>query len=149
MSELEVNLGFDTVPDNHTCEGSNISPRIEIRGLNAPSLAVIVEDPDAPSGTFTHWLAWNMPPVEVIPSGIPNKAEVSAPIPSAQGRNSFGEIGYSGPCPPPGKQHRYVFRVFGLDSPLGLPGGATRHDMERAMKGHILQRGVAVATYSR
>ncbi|MDM7938853.1 MAG: YbhB/YbcL family Raf kinase inhibitor-like protein [Methanothrix sp.] len=149
MKSIKVNLGFEKVPDVHTCQGEDISPKIEVLELNATSMAVIVDDPDAPSGTFTHWLIWNIPPTEVIPEAIPNNATIKKPIQAVQGRNSFGEIGYAGPCPPPGKPHRYFFRVFGLDSMLDLRPGATRQDLEKAMKGHVLAQGEAMATYGR
>jgi len=149
MKSIKVNLAFEKVPDVHTCQGEDISPKIEVLELNATSMAVIVDDPDAPSGTFTHWLIWNIPPTEVIPEAIPNNATIKKPIQAVQGRNSFGEIGYAGPCPPPGKPHRYFFRVFGLDSMLDLRPGATRQDLEEAMKGHVLAQGEAMATYGR
>lgn len=91
----------------------DVSPRIEIEGLNATSLAVIVDDPDASPEAFTHWLIWNIPPMDVIPGAIAKKATIKEPFIAARGRNDFGEIGYAGPCPPPGKPHRYFFRVFG------------------------------------
>jgi len=149
MKSLDVYLGFSQVPVDHTCEGKNVSPRIEVQGLNATSMAVIVEDQDAPSGVFTHWIIWNIPPTEAIPAGIPNSATVTKPIQAVQGLNGFGKVGYLGPCPPPGKPHRYLFRVFGLDTMLELQPGASRQSLERAMTGHVLQQGTAIATYER
>jgi hypothetical protein len=149
MKNLDIHLGFSQVPDDHTCEGRNVSPRIEVHGLNATSMAVIVEDKDAPSGVFTHWIIWNILPVDVIPEGIPNNAAVMKPIQAVQGLNSFGKVGYLGPCPPPGKLHRYFFCVFGLDTMLDLQAGASRQKLERAMAGHVLQQGEATATYRR
>jgi Raf kinase inhibitor-like YbhB/YbcL family protein len=149
MQKLSVNLGFEQIPDEYTCEGKNISPMIEVRGLNATSMAVIVVDPDAPSGVFTHWIIWNMPPAEIIPEGIPGSATVTNPISAVQGKNSFGKIGYLGPCPPPGNPHRYSFSVYGLDKMLDLQPGASRQDLEREMEGHISQKGEAMATYGR
>lgn len=149
MKSLVVRLGFDRLSDQYTCNGIDISPGIGIQGLNATSLAVIVEDPDAPSGTFTHWLIWNIPPVETIPKAIAKNATIREPFSAVQGINDFGEIGYAGPCPPPGKPHRYFFRVFGLDSMLDLPAGSSVNDLEKAMQGHVLQKGEAVATYAR
>ena len=149
MKSLVVKLGFDRVPDEYTCQGMDVSPRIEIQGLNATSMAVIVDDPDAPSATFTHWLIWNIPPTDVIPKAIAKSATLKEPFRALQGRNDFGEIGYAGPCPPPGKPHRYFFRVFGLDRMLDLPPGASVADLEKAMQGHVLQKGEAVATYGR
>jgi len=147
MKNLEVKLGFAQVPVNHTCEGQDTSPRIEVHGMNATSMAVIVEDIDAPRGTFTHWVAWNIEPREIIPEGIPRNATVQKPVGATQGVNSFGKIGYWGPCPPPGKPHRYFFRVYGLDRVLNLSAGATRQELERAMQSHIVQQGEAMATF--
>jgi len=149
MENLDIHLGFSQVPDDHTCEGRNVSPRIEVHGLNATSMAVIVEDKDAPSGVFTHWIIWNILPVDVIPEGIPNNAAITKPIQAVQGQNSFGKVGYLGPCPPPGRPHRYFFWVFGLDIMLDLQAGASRQRLERAMAGHVLQKGMAMATYGR
>jgi Raf kinase inhibitor-like YbhB/YbcL family protein len=149
MKSLEVKIGFSQIPVNNTCDGKNLSPQIEIRGLNATSVAIIVDDIDAPSGIFTHWIAWNISSLDLVPAGIPNNQEVITPIKAVQGLNSFGKIGYMGPCPPRGKPHRYYFRVYGLDRMLDLNPGATRKELESAMKGHILQQGEAMATYQR
>lgn len=151
MEKIKVILGFSKVPDNNTCEGENISPKIEVQGLDAASkaLAVIVEDPDAPSGVFTHWAAWNIEPMQVIPEGIPRKATIKTPISAVQGANNFGQVGYLGPCPPPGAPHRYIFRVLGLDKMLDIRPGASRKELEAAMRGHVVQQGEAVATYGR
>jgi Raf kinase inhibitor-like YbhB/YbcL family protein len=149
MNDLVVKLGFDEIPDEHTCEGTDVSPRIEVAGLNATSMAVMVDDVDAPSGIFNHWLIWNIPPTDVIPRAIARNASLTEPFPALQGRNGFGEIGYAGPCPPPGKPHRYYFRVYGLDRMLDLREGASAADLRKAMQGHVLQVGEAVATYGR
>lgn len=149
MTSLVVKLGFDIIPDVHTCEGRDVSPAIRIEELNAASMAVIVDDPDAPSGTFTHWIIWNIPPVHAIPGAIARNATLTDPFPALQGMNDFGEIGYVGPCPPPGKPHRYHFRVYGLDRRLDLKAGATLSELRKAMQGHVLQLGEAVATYGR
>lgn len=149
MKNLEVKLGFSQVPANNTCEGKNLSPQIEIGGLNATSVAIIVDDIDAPSGIFTHWIIWNIEPTNFVPAGIPNSTKVMTPIKAVQGLNSFGRIGYMGPCPPSGKPHRYYFRVYGLDRMLDLNPGAARKGLESAMIGHILQQGEAMATYQR
>jgi Raf kinase inhibitor-like YbhB/YbcL family protein len=149
MKNLEVNLGFSEIPEDHTCEGENISPRIEIQGLDAASMAIIVDDPDSSSGNFTHWAIWNIEPIGVVPEGIPRNATVNRPIKARQGTNNFGQIGYLGPCPPPGKPHRYVFHVYGLDRMLDLRPGASRRELDAAMKGHIVQQGEAIARYGR
>lgn len=149
MKSIVVKLGFDRVPDESTCQGADVSPKIEIQGINATSLAVIVDDPDAPSAVFTHWLIWNIPPTETIPRAIEKTANIDEPFAAVQGINDFGEIGYSGPCPPPGKPHRYFFRVFGLDRMLDLPAGASANDLKKAMQGHVVKKGEAVATFGR
>jgi Raf kinase inhibitor-like YbhB/YbcL family protein len=149
LNNLEVKLGFSQIPVDYTCEGREISPKIEIHGLNATSIAVIVDDPDAPSGTFTHWVIWNIEPTDSIPAEIPNDRVLLKPLKAVQGTNSGGTIGYMGPCPPKGKPHRYYFKVYGLDAMLNLEPGATKRDLENAMKQHILQQGEAMATYKR
>jgi Raf kinase inhibitor-like YbhB/YbcL family protein len=150
---LEVNLGFKQFPKEYTCDGINVSPSIEISGLstmsNVTSVAMILEDPDAPKGTFTHWVIWNLPPVDVISGSIPNVINVTAPINATQGINGAGKIGYIGPCPPPGKPHRYFLKVYGLDKMLDLKGGANRSDLENAMNGNIVIQTEAMATYGR
>ena len=149
MKDLEVKLGFSQVPTDYTCDGRDTSPKIEIHGLNATSVAIVLYDPDAPSGTFTHWVIWNIEPTDFVPADIPNNLPLVKPIKAVQGSNSAGSIGYMGPCPPKGKPHRYYFRVYGLDRMLDLNPGATKNDLENIMKGHILQQGEAMATYQR
>lgn len=101
-SALTVDLGFTTVPKEYTCNGLNVSPTINISGPIAPYAAIILEDPDVPSGTFTYWIAWNLQPKGYIPADIPKVTVPSSPIQGVQGNNSAGKIGYIGPCPPPG-----------------------------------------------
>ncbi|HWQ19923.1 MAG TPA: YbhB/YbcL family Raf kinase inhibitor-like protein [Methanotrichaceae archaeon] len=151
MNNLEVKLNFSQVPTDYTCDGRNVSPRIEVHGLDpsAKSLAVIIEDMDVPSGTFTHWAIWNMEPTDQIPEGLPNDPQLIKPIKAVQGGNSGGRVGYMGPCPPKGKPHRYFFRVYGLDAMLNLRPGASSSDLQKAMAGHIVQQGEAMATYQR
>ncbi len=149
MDAIGVELNFSQVPKEFTCLGKNISPEIGLTGAKAKSLALILEDPDAPRGFFTHWIMWNIDPVSKIPQGIPNVPIVEKPIVAVQGLNSGGKIGYSGPCPPPGKPHRYFFKVYGLDTNLNLKAGSNRSQMEAAMKGHIVQQGEAMATFGR
>lgn len=146
---LEVDLDFEQFPLESTCEGADISPQIDILGSNASSLAIILEDTDAPSGTFVHWIIWNIPLSSAIPSAMAKNATIDQPFPARQGMNDFGEIGYAGPCPPSGKAHRYFFRVFGLDGMLDLPSGASAADLKEAMQGHILQEGQAMAAFGR
>jgi Raf kinase inhibitor-like YbhB/YbcL family protein len=153
VKNLTVDLGFGQFPKEYTCDGMNVSPRIEISSLsgnaNVTSAAMIMEDLDAPNGTFTHWVIWNLPPVGIIPGDIPNVANVTTPIKAVQGANSIGVIGYIGPCPPPGTPHRYFLRVYGLDSMLNLVPGSNRSVLENAMVGHIVLQGEAMATFGR
>jgi len=150
---LTVNYGFNQFPRKYTCDGKNVSPQIEISELsgisNVTSAAIILDDPDAPRGTFTHWVIWNMIPANVVPGSIPNVMNVTTPIEAVQGTNTAGKIGYMGLCPPPGKPHRYFLKVYGLDTMLDLKPGSTRSALENAMKGHVLLQGEAMATYRR
>lgn len=129
------------IPSRFTCDGGNINPALEIGNLPAAckSIAIIVEDPDAPGGIFDHWLIWNISPgakiTEHFSSGI-------------EGTNSFGKTHYGGPCPPNGT-HRYYFNVYALNSLLPLKAGASKPALVKAMKGHILASGVLMGTYSR
>ena len=129
------------IPPRYTCEGENINPPLEISGLpeTTKTLALIVEDPDAPRGTYDHWVTWNIPPNEAI-------AENSKP--GVTGRNSFGNNGYGGPCPPNGS-HRYFFKVYALDTELNLAAGADKRTLEQAMKDHVLAKGELMAHYQK
>ena len=131
------------IPSKFTCDGSDTSPPLQIAGVpsGAKSLVLIVDDPDAPSGLFTHWLVWNIPPQ------TGSIAEGSAP-PGAQGANDFGKSGYRGPCPPPGT-HRYSFKIFALDRELELRSGAKRSQVDAAMKGHVIAQGELVGRYAK
>jgi Raf kinase inhibitor-like YbhB/YbcL family protein len=133
-----------TIPDKFSKNGQNVSPELRIEGVpsNAKGLAIIVDDPDAPSGLFTHWLAWNIDPK------TPQIAEGSAPSGAVQGKNDFGDVGYGGPQPPSGT-HRYYFKVFALNSPLDLKSGAKRKDVDAAMKGHVIAQGQLMGKYSK
>jgi Raf kinase inhibitor-like YbhB/YbcL family protein len=131
------------IPSKFTCDGSDTSPPLQIAGVpsGAKSLVLIVDDPDAPSGLFTHWLVWNIPPQ------TGSIAEASAPQ-GVQGANDFGKSGYRGPCPPPGT-HRYSFKIFALDRELELRSGAKRSQVDAAMKGHVIAQGELVGRYAR
>jgi Raf kinase inhibitor-like YbhB/YbcL family protein len=131
------------IPSKFTCDGSDTSPPLQITGVpsEAKSLVLIVDDPDAPSGLFTHWLIWNIPPQ------TNSVAEGSAPK-GVQGTNDFGKSGYRGPCPPPGT-HRYSFKIFALDRELDLRSGAKRGQVDAAMKGHVIAQGELVGRYAR
>lgn len=132
------------IPDKFGKSGQNVSPELRIEGVpaEAKSLALIVDDPDAPVGLFTHWLVWNIDPKT---SEI---GEGSAPSGAAQGKNDFGEMGYGGPQPPSGT-HRYYFKVFALNTSLDLKPGAKRHDVDSAMKGHVIGQGQLMGRYSK
>ena len=139
------------IPEKYTCDGIDVNPPLRIEGIDAgaKSLVIIADDPDAPAGLFTHWIAWNIPPVSEIPEGIPREGAVSSPVNIVQGLNDFGRVGYNGPCPPPGKPHRYHFKVYVLDTMLDLESGASRKDLEKAMEGHVIQFGEVVGLYGR
>jgi Raf kinase inhibitor-like YbhB/YbcL family protein len=132
------------IPSRHTCEGEDVSP--PLRWTNVPegtrSLALVVDDPDAPGGVFTHWIAWGLDPAaEGLGEGE------SAP---REGQNDFGTTGYRGPCPPSGHgRHRYVFRLYALDSDPELAAGAARTELEQAIEGHVLTTAELVGTYER
>jgi Raf kinase inhibitor-like YbhB/YbcL family protein len=150
MEQLSVKLDFLEFPPTHTCDGENLSPRIHLKGLNASSVTVMVFNPFEKSCcSFTPWICWNLPPVPVIPAGIPKEQVVTGPISAVQGTTDYGTIGYTGPCPPPGAMIRYQFKVYGLDSLLDLAPGSDKHALIQAMKGHVLQFGETVAICSR
>ncbi len=148
VSSVFEDGGF--IPAKYTCDGEDVNPPLRMSNLseNAKSLAIVVEDPDAPGGVFTHWIAWNIPPVGEIPEGIPKEAKLSEPLKIVQGKNDFGRIGYNGPCPP-GGVHHYYFKVYVLDTELKLKPGATKEELLKAMKGHVIQYGELVGLYSR
>jgi Raf kinase inhibitor-like YbhB/YbcL family protein len=132
------------IPRRHTCEGEDVSPTLSWSDPPAGTraLALIVDDPDAPRGTFTHWLAWNIDPL----AGGLGEGE-SAP---AEGRNDFGTAGWSGPCPPPGDgPHRYFFRLYALDAELELGFHAGRREFERALAGDVLMTAELMGTFER
>jgi Raf kinase inhibitor-like YbhB/YbcL family protein len=134
----------EPIPSRHSCEGEDRSPPLtwEDAPQAARSLALILDDPDAPSGTYTHWVAWGLDPA----SGGIGEGE---PAPR-EGRNSFGETGYRGPCPPPGDgPHRYYFRLFALDSEPELAPGAGRDELEAAIQGRVLDSAELMGTYER
>src|SRR5690606_3351890 len=137
------------IPSIYTCDGRNISPPLRWSGVpaEAQTLALVVDDPDAPSGLFTHWRVYDLPPGATgLPEGVPQQETVDGG--GRQGRNDFGRIGYGGPCPPSGS-HRYVFTVYALDAPLDLPPGATRRQLFDAMDGHIIAEGRLIGRYQR
>lgn len=135
------------IPSRYTVDGADVSP--PLRWSNPPaetrSLAIICDDPDAPSGLFVHWLAWNIAPDRRhLDEGV--RAEQPGLL--CQGTNGFGTRGYRGPNPPRGQQHHYAFRVYALDTRLALPEGATRDQLESAMRGHVLAVGSISGQYA-
>jgi Raf kinase inhibitor-like YbhB/YbcL family protein len=150
MSEQPFTLQSDafgsgeTIPTRHTCEGEDLSPPLtwSTPPEGTVSLALVVDDPDAPRGTFTHWLAWGIDPA----AGSLAEGEQ----PPFEGRNDFGEPGYRGPCPPPGHgKHRYSFRLAALDAELELAAGASKGNLEQALGGHALAVAELVGTFER
>lgn len=150
MDRLVVSLDFLEFPPTHTCDGGNQSPRLTFKGLKSSSVVVMVFNPFEKSCcSFTPWIIWNIPPVQVIPPGIPHGGRVTSPISAVQGVTDYGTIGYTGPCPPFGQMIRYQFRVYGLDAMLDLLAGSDKHELIAAMKGHVIQFGETVAISSR
>jgi Raf kinase inhibitor-like YbhB/YbcL family protein len=137
------------IPAAYTCDGANRSPALSWTGIleTSRSIALIMEDPDAASGPFTHWLIVNIPPDRAgLPEGVP--PQHALPDGSMQGMNSFRRVGYGGPCPPPGKPHRYIFRVYALGTKFAsAPDDRSR--LDRAMQGHVLATGTLMGTYRR
>ena len=131
------------IPRQYTKDGQNMSPPLHIEGVptGARSLALVVDDPDAPSGTFNHWVLFNMDP------RIQDIKENTIPVWATRGQNDFGELGYDGPKPPSGTHH-YHFKLFALDEMLNLQPGVRRADLEKAMHGHILAQTDLTAVYS-
>jgi Raf kinase inhibitor-like YbhB/YbcL family protein len=140
----------DSIPVKYTCEGEDVSPPLAWSDVpdGTRSLALVCEDPDAPSGTWIHWVIYDIPPsFTQLSEGVPT-TEVT-PTGAKQGMNDFKRAGYGGPCPPPGKAHRYYFRIYALDIAPGLPAGATRADLQRAIEGHVLDRGELLSLFER
>ena len=132
------------IPAKFTCNGTNVSPELQISSVpnEAKSLVLIVDDPDAPRGLFTHWIVWNIDPKTT------RVAENGAPAVGVQGTNDFDKRNYGGPCPPSGT-HRYFFKIFALDNTLDLKQGAKRREVDAAMKGHVIAQGQLMGKYSK
>jgi Raf kinase inhibitor-like YbhB/YbcL family protein len=144
----------DPIPREYTCEGEDVSPALEWAHVpdGAESLVLIVDDPDAPGQTFTHWVLFNLPgDATGLPRDVTVDAEFSDRVPSPQeGANDFGDVGYGGPCPPPGDgAHRYFFRLYALDTTLDLDRDASKAQVNDAMNGHVLDETDLVGTYER
>ena len=140
----------ETIPKKFTCDGPDVSPQLKWNDppANTQSIALIMDDPDAPGGTWVHWALYDLAAnTRELPEGVAKQEQLSSG--ARQGRNDFGKIGYGGPCPPPGKPHRYFFKLYPLDAKLGLKAGATKADVERAMKGHILAQAELIGKYGR
>jgi Raf kinase inhibitor-like YbhB/YbcL family protein len=138
-----------TIPKKYTCDGPDVSPPLSWSDVpaGAKSLTLIADDPDAPMGTWVHWVAWNIPPnARGLEEGMPKKD--SLPNGMKQGTTDFRSIGYGGPCPPSGT-HRYFFKLYALDTTLNLPPSTTKKDLEKAMQGHLLQQGELMGKYAR
>ncbi|EEF57031.1 YbhB/YbcL family Raf kinase inhibitor-like protein [Pedosphaera parvula] len=138
------------IPEKYTCEGKNFSPPLSWNGgvPGTKTFALTCVDPDAPGGTWTHWIIYNLPEnVTELPENI-SKVE-APPSGGRQGVNSFHKVGYSGPCPPRGQTHHYIFEVYALNEQLQLKSKASRKDFEAAIKGHVLARGRLVGTYQK
>lgn len=130
------------ISKQYTCDGQDMSPPLNFENVpdNARTLALIVDDPDAPGGTWVHWILWNIDP------GTREIAAEAVPKGSVQGLNSFRKNGYGGPCPPSGS-HRYFFKLYALDTRLDLTSRATKADLEKAMKGHIVAQAETICRY--
>jgi Raf kinase inhibitor-like YbhB/YbcL family protein len=129
------------IPPKYTCDGEDINPQLTVDNIpgNTKTLAIIVEDPDAPKETFDHWLVWNVPPESIIEENR---------VPGISGTNGAGKTGYYGPCPPSGT-HRYYFHVFALDSSLDLQGGTDKKTLQNTMEPHIVAKGTLMGRYKK
>jgi Raf kinase inhibitor-like YbhB/YbcL family protein len=139
-----------SIPKKFTCAGPDVSPALAWTGApsGTESFALIMDDPDAPAGTWVHWVLYDVPPnTQEFSEGVPKQEQLSNG--ARQGRNDFRKAGYGGPCPPAGKTHRYVFKLYALDTKLGLPSGATKADVERSMRDHILAQAELIGRYGR
>ncbi|HEC64181.1 MAG TPA: YbhB/YbcL family Raf kinase inhibitor-like protein [bacterium] len=132
----------EKIPEKYTCDGDNINPPLSLVDVDggAKSVALIVDDPDAPNGTWDHWIIWNISPEteEINEDSTPQNAVV--------GKNSFGKNDYGGPCPPSGT-HRYFFRLYSLDTTIDLPKNSDKAALEQAMENHILQKAQLIGTF--
>jgi len=138
------------IPKKHTCDGADVSPALSWNDAPAgtQSFALIADDPDAPVGTWTHWIIWNIPAkATALAEGVPKEGE--SVDGARQGKNDFKRVGYGGPCPPPGKPHRYFFKLYALGAKLDLKAEASKSELERAMKGHVLSQTELMGTYGR
>jgi len=138
------------IPRQFTCDGADVSPQLSWTDAPAgtKSFALIADDPDAPVGTWTHWVIFDLPArLTSLPQGVPKADDV--PGGGHQGRNDFRKVGYGGPCPPPGKPHRYFFKLYAMDRMLGLKPGCSKQDLEQALQGHVLGNAELIGRYQR
>ena len=147
IQKMEIKSNFEhnsVIPTKYTCDGEDINPPLEVSNIpeGTASFVLIVDDPDAPAGTWVHWVVFNIPP------NVKSIGENSVPKDSTQGINSFNKVDYGGPCPPSGT-HRYFFKLYSLDNTIGLDSSATKADVESAMQGHILASAELIGLYSR
>jgi Raf kinase inhibitor-like YbhB/YbcL family protein len=155
---MELNSdAFDagaSVPEKHTCDGEDLSPALAWSGTpeGTASFVLIMDDPDAPSGTWVHWVLFNLPADgTTLEEGLPKTETVDGGVRQGAcwGVNRFSRVGYHGPCPPPGQTHRYVFRLYALDTMLDLPGRSTQEAVLSAAEGHVLAEAELMGTYGR
>jgi len=138
------------IPRKYTCDGEDVSPPMAWSGVpeGTKSLVLIADDPDAPMGTWVHWVLYDIPPtLDGLPEGVAKTPLVQGV--GTQGANDFRQIGYGGPCPPRGPAHRYFFKLYALDTSLNLKSGLRKAEIEKAMKGHILAQAQYMGTYRR
>jgi Raf kinase inhibitor-like YbhB/YbcL family protein len=153
QKELTLRSVFNdggTIPSQYACSGDNKSPPLKWSAVpsGAKTLALIVKDPDAPGGTFVHWVLYNLPPHALeLPENVPKTA--TTPQNADQGINGFQHTGYDGPCPPPGTPHHYHFVLYALDKKLDLTAGANAEDVEKALRGHVVSSTELVGTFAR
>jgi Raf kinase inhibitor-like YbhB/YbcL family protein len=149
LSSPSFSNGGD-IAKKFTCDGADVSPQLSWTDppASTKSFALLADDPDAPVGNWNHWTAWNLPPtLRGLPAGVPKQAQLSDG--TQQGHNDFRKPGYNGPCPPPGKPHRYYFKLFALDVKLDLKPSSGKKELEAAMKGHILVQSEWIGRYGR
>ena len=144
VSKMKVTSVFnenEAIPSEYTCDGEDKAPELKIEDVpeNTKSLALIMDDPDAPVGTWDHWIVFNIPPdTKVITKGTEPKGTA--------GKNSWGKTGYGGPCPPSGT-HRYFFKLYALDTTLDIEEGSDKKDLEKAMQDHTIEKAELMGTY--
>src|SRR5215467_7352476 len=149
MSSASFSAG-EMIPKKFTCDGPDASPKLNWTEPPAKtqSFALIMDDPDAPAGTWVHWVLFDLPAdARELAEGVAKQEQLSSG--ARQGRNDFGKIGYGGPCPPPGNPHRYFFKLYALNAKLNLKAGATKADVEDGIKEHILAHAEMIGKYGR